>query len=51
MSKNDDSDRSEDGKGGKFQLKERWVWLWHPHFWLTLLIVAIVIFLAIKLAA
>ena len=51
MPEDKDNDRSEDGKGDKFHLKERWVWLWHPHFWLTLLIVAIVIFLAIKLAA
>ena len=36
--------------GGRFRLKERWVWLWHPHFWLTLLLVALVIFLAIMLA-
>ena len=29
----------------KLPLKERFVWLWHPHFWLTLVVVAIVIWL------
>ncbi|MCB1237058.1 MAG: hypothetical protein KDM91_18465 [Verrucomicrobiae bacterium] len=30
-----------------FRLKERFVWLWHPHFWLTffLILVVIVLFL------
>lgn len=51
MPEDENRKQSGDGKGGDFHLKERWVWLWHPHFWLTLLIVAIVIFLAMKLAA
>lgn len=33
-----------------FRLKERFVWLWHPHFWLTLVIVVIITILAMKLS-
>ncbi len=28
-----------------FELKERFVWKWHPHGWLTALIILIVILL------
>lgn len=29
----------------KMPLRERFVWLWHPHFWMTLIVVAVVIWL------
>jgi len=29
----------------EFQLKERFVWKWHPHGWLTLALIVIVIIL------
>jgi hypothetical protein len=32
----------------RFPLKERFVWLWHPHFWLTLVIVVILILIAMR---
>ena len=34
----------------KLPLKERFVWLWHPHFWLTALVIVVVIWLLMKLA-
>ena len=37
------STENRDEEPTKFPLRERFVWLWHPHFWLTLLVVAIVI--------
>ena len=39
-----------DTKPPKLPLKERFVWLWHPHFWLTLLLVVIVIVLFLRFA-
>lgn len=30
--------------------KGRFVWLWHPHFWLTAVIVLVVIILLVKYA-
>lgn len=30
--------------------KGRFVWLWHPHFWLTALIVIVVVILMVKYA-
>lgn len=29
----------------RFELKERFVWKWHPHGWLTLLLVILVFLL------
>ena len=34
----------------EFELTERFVWKWHPHGWLTAILVLIVIFLLMKLA-
>lgn len=34
----------------KSELRKRFVWKWHPHGWLTLVIVILLIFLFIKLA-
>lgn len=33
-----------------FELKERFVWKWHPHGWLTALIILVLIFLFKALA-
>lgn len=33
-----------------FKLKERFVWLWHPHFWLTAAVVVLVLLLLAWLA-
>ena len=33
----------------KFELKERFVWKWHPHGWLTTLLILLLIFLLMKL--
>lgn len=27
----------------RLPLRERFVWLWHPHFWLTLVIVLVLV--------
>jgi hypothetical protein len=32
-------------KDPEFQLKERFVWKWHPHGWLTTLLIVALIFL------
>lgn len=34
----------------RFELKERFVWKWHPHGWLTALIILVLIFLFKALA-
>ncbi len=39
-----------DSKPPRLPLRERFVWLWHPHFWLTLLLVVIVIALLVHFA-
>lgn len=39
-----------DERPPRFRLKERFVWLWHPHFWLTLVIVLILTWLAMHFA-
>lgn len=36
-------DSPDQEKPPRFPLRERFVWLWHPHFWLTLLLVVIVL--------
>ena len=30
-------------KPPRLPLRERFVWLWHPHFWLTLLVVVVLV--------
>ena len=37
-------------KPPRLPLKERFVWLWHPHFWLTTAVVIIVILGLVYLA-
>lgn len=34
----------------RFELKERFVWKWHPHGWLTAFLILLVIFLLKALA-
>ncbi len=34
----------------KLPLKARFVWLWHPHFWLTLMLVVLLLFLLMRFA-
>lgn len=34
----------------KLELKERFVWKWHPHGWLLTILIILLIFLTIKFA-
>jgi hypothetical protein len=33
-----------------FELKERYVWKWHPHGWLTAIVILIIIFVLYAIA-
>jgi hypothetical protein len=33
-----------------FELKERFVWKWHPHGWMVAILIILLIFLTIKFA-
>ena len=34
----------------EFELSERFVWKWHPHGWLTAVLILVIIFVLIALA-